>query len=68
MGTIKDILTYHAAGLSQREIAAASGSSLGTVNAVLAKMNQAGIPDPLALKEHELAAIVYPSPRVKAGT
>ena len=56
MGKIKDILKYSASGLSQREIAAAAGSSLGTVNTVLAKIKEAGIKDPLALKEHELGA------------
>jgi transposase len=63
MGKIKEILKYSATGLSQREIAAAAGSSLGTVNTVLAKIKEAGIKDPLALKEHELGAIVYPTPR-----
>jgi transposase len=68
MGTIKDILRYSTAGLSQREIAAAAGSSLGTVNTVLARIKGAALNDPLSLKEHELAAIVYPTPRKKAGS
>jgi transposase len=68
MGKIKDILRYSAAGLSQRETAVAAGSSLGTVNAVLTRIKEAGIKDPLSLKEHELAAAVYPTPRKKAGT
>jgi len=67
MGKVKEILRYSAAGLSQREIAAATASSLGTVNTVLSKIREAGIADPLALKEHELGAIVFPSPRVSMG-
>jgi transposase len=68
MGIIKDILRYSAAGLNQRETAVAAGSSLGTVNTVLTRIKQVGINDPLSLKEHELAALVYPTPRKKAGT
>ncbi|GHT89119.1 hypothetical protein FACS1894137_17930 [Spirochaetia bacterium] len=68
MGKIKDILKYSASGLNQREIAAAVGSSLGTVNIVLAKIKEAGIKDPLALKEHELGAIIYPTPKVTGGS
>lgn len=68
MGTIKNILNYSSSGLSQREAAAAACSSLGTVSTVLTRIKQAGITDPLALAEHELAAIVYPTPRTKAGT
>jgi transposase len=68
MGIIKDILRYSAAGLNQRETAAAAGSSLGTVNTVLTRITQAGVMDPLSLKEHELAALVYPTTRKKPGT
>ena len=68
MGKIKDILKYSAAGLNQRETAAAAAASLGTVNTVLTRIREAGIQDPLSLKEHELAAIVYPTSRKKAGT
>jgi transposase len=67
MGKLKDILTYHASGLSQRETAEAAGASVGTVNTVLFRINGAGIKDPLSLKEHELAAIVYPTNRTKPG-
>jgi transposase len=68
MGKIKDILKYSASGLSQREIAAAAGVSVGTVNTVIAKIKESGIIDPLAFKEYELGAIVYPTPRVRSGT
>ncbi|GHV96765.1 integrase [Spirochaetia bacterium] len=67
MGKIKEILKYSAAGLSQRETAAATGASLGTVNTVLSRIKEANIKDPLALKEHELGAIVYPTPRITGG-
>ncbi|MFP3043529.1 hypothetical protein LQZ19_17070 [Treponema primitia] len=67
MGKIKDILKYRAAGLSQREAAAAAGVSLGTVNTVLSRIKEAGIKDPLARKEHELGAIVYPTPRAASS-
>lgn len=68
MGKIKDILAYSTAGLNQRETAAAADTSLGTVNTVLTGIREAGIQDPVSLKEHELAAIVYPTSRKKAGT
>jgi transposase len=60
MGKIKDILQYSVTGLSQREIAAATASSLGTVNTVLSRVKASGAKDPLGLREHELGAIVYP--------
>jgi transposase len=67
MGNIKNILRYSAAGLSQREIAAATASSVGTVNTVLSRINASGVKDPLALREHELGAIVYPSAKGLKG-
>jgi hypothetical protein len=68
MGKIKDILRHSATGLNQRETAEAAGSSLGTVNTVVSRIKEAGIKDPLFLAEHELAAIVYPTPRKTTGT
>jgi transposase len=68
MGNIKEILKFSASGLSRREIAAATGSSLGTVHAVISRINASGVKDPLALKEHELGAIVYPTAKAAAGT
>jgi transposase len=67
MGKLKEILRYSAAGLSQREIAAATASSLGTVNTVITKIRDAGVKDPLALREHELGVIVYPTEKRPAG-
>lgn len=47
-------------GLSQRETARASGCSLGMVNAVLARIQEAGIKKPLTLETKELGSIIYP--------
>jgi hypothetical protein len=49
MGNIKEILKFSASGLSRREIAAATGASLGTVHTVLSRVNESGVKDPLAL-------------------
>ena len=47
-------------GLSQRETASATGCSLGMVNAVLARVQEAGIKNPLSLETKELGSIIYP--------
>ncbi len=52
-------------GLSQREVAAnlrfdGTGCSLGMVNAVLARVKEAGVADPLSLDTKELGSIIYP--------
>ena len=47
-------------GLSQREVAAGTGCSLGMVNAVLARVKEAGVVDPLSLDTKELGSIIYP--------
>jgi len=47
-------------GLSQRETASATGCSLGMVNAVLARVQEAGVKNPLSLETKELGSIVYP--------
>jgi transposase len=47
-------------GLSQREAASATRCSLGMVNAVLAKVKEAGISNPLSLETKELGSIIYP--------
>jgi transposase len=67
-GNIKEILKFNASGLSRREIAAAAGPSPGTVNTVLSRVNEPGVKDPLALKEHEPGAAVYPAVKADAGT
>ena len=41
-------------GLSQREVASGTGCSLGMVNAVLARVKEAGVADPLSLDTKEL--------------
>ena len=48
-------------GLSQREVANGTGCSLGMVNAVLARVKEAGAADPLSLNAKELGSIVYPA-------
>jgi len=50
-------------GLSQRDVASGTGCSLGMVNAVLARVKEAGIADPLSLDTKELGSIVYPPER-----
>ena len=47
-------------GLSQREVASGTGCSLGMVNAVLARVKEAGAADPLSLETKELGSIIYP--------
>ena len=47
-------------GLSQRETASVTGCSLGMVNAVLARVKEAGITNPLSLGIKELGSIIYP--------
>ena len=55
-------------GLSQREVAGAAGCSLGMVNAVLAKVKQAGVKAPLLLETKELGSIIYPPGNDKGKT
>jgi len=47
-------------GLSQRDVAGATGCSLGMVNAVLARVQESGINNPLSLEAKELGSIIYP--------
>ena len=47
-------------GLSQRDVASGTGCSLGMVNAVLARVKEAGIADPLSLDTKTLGSIIYP--------
>jgi len=47
-------------GLSQRDVASATGCSLGMVNAVLARTQESGINNPLLLETKELGSIIYP--------
>jgi len=47
-------------GLSQRDVASGTGCSLGMVNAVLARVKEAGVADPLSLDTKELGSIIYP--------
>jgi transposase len=67
MGKVKDILRLRAAGLSQRETAAATGCSLGTVNAVLTRLKEAGITEPLKHKERDLGTIIFPAGKKTPG-
>ena len=66
MEKAREILRLEDAGMTQREIAASTGCSLGNVNRVLSRVKAAGIADPLALKSRELGAIIYPAQ--EAGT
>ena len=47
-------------GLSQRDVASATGCSLGMVNAILARVKEAGVQDPFSLDTKELGSIIYP--------
>jgi hypothetical protein len=62
MEKAKEILKLSCeAGLSQRDVAAAVGCSLGTVSAIVARVKEAGIREPLSLDTKELGSIVYPA-------
>ena len=61
MEKAKEILRLSQMGLSQREVASGTGCSLGMVNAVLARVMEAGVQDPLSLETKELGAIIYPA-------
>ena len=50
-------------GLSQRDVASGTGCSLGMVNAVLARVKEAELADPLGLGAKELGSIIYPPTR-----
>jgi len=52
-------------GLSQRDVASATGCSLGMVSKVLLRVQEAGVADPLSLDAKELGAIIYPSEKGK---
>jgi len=60
MEKAKEILRLSQMGLSQRNVANGTGCSLGMVNAVLARVKEAGITDPLGLDTKELGSIIYP--------
>jgi len=60
MEKAKEILRLSQMGLSQRDVASGTGCSLGMVNAVLAKVKDAGITEPLGLETKELGSIIYP--------
>jgi len=47
-------------GLSQRDVASGTGCSVGMVNAVLARVKEAGIADPLSIDTKALGSIIYP--------
>lgn len=52
-------------GLSQRDVARATNCSLGMVNALLARVKESGIKNPLDLETKELGSIIYPPSEVK---
>ena len=60
MEKAREILRLSQMGLSQRDVAGATGCSLGTVNGVLARVRAAGVKDPLILETKELGSILYP--------
>ena len=69
MEKAKEILKLSLAmGLSQREVARGTGCSLGMVNAVLARVKEAGVTDPLNLGNKELGSIIYPPGKSKKKT
>ena len=60
MEKAKEILRLSQMGLSQRDVASGTGCSLGMVNAVLARITEAGIKNPLSLDTKALGSIIYP--------
>jgi transposase len=67
MEKAREILRLKDAGMTQREIAGATGCSLGNVNTILVRAREAGIVDHAAMKNKELSRILYPSVK-EAGT
>jgi len=68
MEKAKEILRLSQMGLSQRDVASGIGCSLGMVNAILAKVKEAGVTEPLGLETKELGSIVYPPGKSKEKT
>jgi len=61
MDKAKEVLRLHnELNLSQRDISAATGCSLGTVSNVLKKANEAGIAYPIQVTIKELGSLLYP--------
>ncbi|GHV73188.1 integrase [Spirochaetia bacterium] len=67
MEKAREILRLNDAGMTQREIACATGCSLGNVNAILVRAREAGIVDLKTVRNKELSTILYP-PVKEAGT
>lgn len=70
MGTIQEILRHrHAGGLKVAEIAAATGTSTGTVSGVLNSAADAGLawPLPEGMDDEALRRLIYPSREQRAG-
>lgn len=66
MEKAREILRLHnEAGMSQREIAAATGCSVGAVNNVITKVREAGVGYPIKMTSKELGSLLYP-PKVTA--
>jgi len=65
MEKAREILRLSQMGLSQRDVASATKCSLGMVSAVLARVREAGIKDPLCLETKELGSIIYPPTKGK---
>ena len=62
MDKAKEVLRlHHELNLSQRDISAATGCSLGTVSTVLKKANEAGIAYPIQVTSKELGSLLYPT-------
>jgi len=52
-------------GLSRRDVASATGCSLGMVSTVLSRVKEAGVSEPLSLDAKALGAIIYPQVKEK---
>lgn len=65
MEKAKEILRLSLKGLSQRDVASATGCSLGMVSTVLSRVKESGVSDPLGIDTKELGAIIYPSVKEK---
>jgi transcriptional regulator len=67
MERAREILRLKDAGMTQREIAGATGCSLRNVNAILARAREAGIIDLKAIRNKELIKVLYPAVKEVGG-
>jgi transposase len=61
MEKARKILRLKDAGMTEREIAGATGCSLGKVNTILVRAREAGIIDLKAIRNKDLSKVLYPA-------